>query len=143
MRAAEDGHALQTPAAQPGVVVDEPDYDLAGCLTQLTQQAPSRPARTDDQRAPTFRATQQRAERAEGGAFPEARRADQHGADDRVDDEDAAREVAPDDGRRQEAVGHELGRDDRGDDGGRVTCARVPPDAAVEPEGDESRVARE
>src|SRR5947199_10662376 len=141
--AADDGNALEAPPAQAPIVVDERDHRLARRLTELAQEASAGAAGADDQRPSAGALPDERAQRADGAALPEARRADQDGGDQRVDDEDAAREPAPRLGEADERVRHDLRDDDRGDDADGVAGPGVTPDAAIEAERDERRVARE
>ncbi len=78
---------------QARVVVDEADDLLARRLAQLAQQAAARAPGADDQRAAAVALGQRRA-RAEQRALAEARGADHDHAEQRVEDEDARREVA-------------------------------------------------
>ena len=113
-RAAEHGHALEAGACADRVVVDEADDLLARGLAQLAQQAPPAAAGADDQRLPAPPTGTTRAARR--AALPEARRTDEHRADQRVDHEHALREVAEVADRREHAERDELREDDRGDD---------------------------
>src|SRR5215468_8613375 len=138
----QHGHTLQAPPREPRVVVDEADDLLAGGLAEFAQQAAAAAPGADDERAPPLAAPGEGRNGPYEAALPEARRADDDDAHERVDDEDAARERAPDLRRVEDQVRDELGDDDRADDRGGVACAGVTPDAPIEPEWDEREVAR-
>ena len=91
---AEDGHAVHAAAAQPRVVVDEADDALAGRLAQLAHQAAAGAAGADDQRraGPARSRTDSRPSTSARSAKREAAISDR--AEQRVDDEERAREVA-------------------------------------------------
>src|SRR5205085_5832800 len=101
--------ALEPPAAQARVVVDEADDVLARRLAQLAEQAAAAAAGAHDQRAPLSRPALHHDEGTVERSLAEARGADEDRAEEPVDDEDALREVAPRLRRRDEDVGDELG----------------------------------
>ena len=141
--ATEHGHALHSPPAQLRVVVDEAHDLLARSLAQLAEQAAAAPSGTDDQRPPARVPLLERRQRAEERALAEARGADEHDGDQRVDDVRAERKVAegpvraPDD-----ADGQDLGQDHPGHDRGGVSGTGETPHARVQLERDEERVSR-
>src|SRR5581483_2608501 len=96
-----------------------------------------------DQRPSAAAAVAQAGETAVERTLAEARRTDQQHREQCVDDEDAAREGSPTLRRREESVRDRLRDDDCDGDAERVPRTGVTPDAAVEAEGNEGRVARE
>src|SRR5439155_23281094 len=89
-QSAQNGDALQPPAREARLVVDEADDLLAAGLAQLAEQASAAATRADDQRAPAPAASGQGRDGPHERTLPEARRPDEDGADEGVDDEDAA-----------------------------------------------------
>ena len=90
-----DRHAVDAPAAQARVVVDEADDALAGRLAQLAHQAAAGASGADDQRAsPGPVAVASAAPRDERRARPSREAPISDRAEQRVDDEERAREVA-------------------------------------------------
>src|SRR5581483_6100889 len=89
---ADDGHALDATAPECGVVVDEADDALARRLAQLAQQAAAAAPGADDEDPPLISASDERRQPARERSFPETGEPDQEGAQQHVDQVDAARE---------------------------------------------------
>src|SRR5439155_1089123 len=110
---------------------------LSSGIAARTRSANVRSAATEDAVA----TDRQRRHRANEGALPEAGRAHEQGANERIDDEDAPRERAPHLCRVEDQVRHDLRDEYRPEDAGGVTGARISPDTPVETERNEGEVA--
>src|SRR4029077_7919523 len=126
--------ALQPAPGQPRIVVDEADDLLAGCLTQFAEETSPTSACPHDAGPVALGTAGERRDAAHEGTLPEAGGADQHGTDERVDDEHAPREGSPGLRRVEDEVRDDLRDDNCGDDARCIACAGVAPDSAVEPE---------
>ena len=140
---AEHGHALEPAAAEARVVVDEADHRLArasraaraaGCV----RRGPAPTIRVR-RRSPRSRSEWRPRTTARS---PKRDSADQHRAEQRVDDEDGAREVARRARQREEDEGDASETTTAVSTESGIARAGVAPDAAVEPEEDEGDVAR-
>ena len=129
---------------QTRCVVDEADDALAGRLPQLAQQAASGPSGADDQDAAAGAAASEVERSGRSPVRRTAAAAIAAAADECVDHEDAAREVADRSLReRDDADRRDLRDDDRSACTKRVARARVPPDARVHAEEQQRDVAAE
>src|SRR5262249_20279501 len=128
---------------QRGIVVDEADHSLAGRLAQLAQHASAAAACADEHDASRVATGDELAERVRDAALPEARDADQHRAEQRVDQECAAREAVPRNCRPDEEEGSGFGQEDGRDDRHRIARAGVAPYAPIQAEEYEEDVPRD
>src|SRR5579862_1952847 len=95
VEAAHDGDPLQPAPAKALIVIDEADHALAWRLAELAQQAAPAAAGADDERPPLLATADQGGQPACERALPEAREPDEEGAQQDVDEEDAAGEAVP------------------------------------------------
>src|SRR5262249_31347672 len=136
---ADDGDALDAARAQSGIVVDEPDHTLTGRLAEFAQHAAAAAAGADEYDAARV-ASHELAKGVCDAALPEPGDADQHRAEQKVDQKGAAREPIPRNRRPDEEERGCLREEDGRDDRHCVARTCVPPHSAVQPEEDEEDV---
>ena len=141
VEAADDADPEDPPPPHARVVVEEADHACVVPLTQLAREASARAAGADDEHALPLAAVSERL-----GEEPqrEPRRADEHRAQDRVDDEDlrrpgTTRSAAARRGSRTPTTAEPKQPIDDRDD---VARGRVSPHPAIDAERDEEDVAR-